>query len=81
MTIYFEVNGRRTDINGIRNSLERAMYEQVKKHIAGRLKGIVDPATGEAPNIVVHGNSLEKLTFKVEGSPELIERVQQAFKD
>ena len=80
MAIYFEVNGRRTDINGIMNSIERAVFAKVKEHIKHRLKGIIDPATGKSPNIIVQGNSLKKLSFKVEGSPDLVERVQQAFR-
>lgn len=77
LDVSFEINGRKVCPNQVVSSLERAILESVKKEILQKVGQIRNPKTGERPRIRVNGRSLDKLSFKVSGSDDLIKRVKQ----
>ena len=78
--VSFEINGRKVRPGQIANELERAMLESVRDEIVRKVGNIRDPKTGEQPKIKVKGRSLDKLSFEVTGSEELIQRVTKALR-
>ena len=60
-----------------KDSIEEAIVEQVVAHFRERLGSIRHPETGEFPTILVTGTDLSDLKVRVEGSPALLELVQQ----
>ena len=78
--VSFEINGRKVRPGQIANELERAMLESVRDEIVRKVGNIRDPKTGERPKIKVKGRSLDKLSFEVTGSEELIQRVTKALR-
>ena len=80
INVSFEINGRKVRPGQIANELERAMLESVRDDIVRKVSNIRDPKTGERPKIKVKGRSLDKLSFEVTGSEELIQRVTKALR-
>ena len=59
----------------------KTAMEAVAEHVKGILGSIRHPETGEFPTIVVFGDNLDNLNWKVEGSPELLARVKARLGD
>jgi len=55
--------------------------EAVAEHVKEQIGTIRHPETGEFPTIVIMGDSLENLSCKVEGSPELLALVKERLGD
>lgn len=77
--VRFEINGRRTDLGGIKDSLERAVCESIVDQIKQRVGAVRDPETGRSPKIIVKGRNLKNLSFEVEGSEAVIEQIKRAL--
>ena len=58
-------------------ALEDGIFEQAKRAILDKLRGVRDPNTGLAPKITVTGRDLKSLAVSVEGSEELIAEVNR----
>lgn len=78
--ISFEINGRKVRPSQLGNELEKAAFEAIKKDIVRKVGNIRAPKTGQRPRIKVKGRSLDKLSFEVSGSEELVERVKQKLR-
>jgi len=61
------------------DELMKAMVSQIAAEIRQRLTAIRHPQTGEFPTVVVSGDSLPALSFRVEGSSELLQLVKERF--
>lgn len=77
ITMRFEVNGRKVEPGSIQDTVMAAALEKIRAYFSERLGAIRDPDTGEFPTVVVRGDSLDKLKAHVEGSPKLLELVQE----
>ncbi len=75
--IYFEINGKKVQPNNIKDVLEKAVLQNIESQIRDKVGSIRDPKTGEFPTIVCKGKTLDKLSFSVEGSPEMIALVRE----
>lgn len=75
--IKFTIGGKPIRPDKIGEALMQAAVEQVAREMQERLGTIRRPDTGEFPTVVVHGESLETLSFTVEGSPELLALVRE----
>ena len=53
------------------------MLESIEANLRSKIGSIRDPETGEFPLLVVSGRSLDSLSVKVEGSPDLIKLVEE----
>lgn len=60
----------------IQQAILQAAVEQLKNQLHERVGSIRHPTTGESPTLVVEGDSLDSLTMRIEGSPELLELVK-----
>lgn len=74
--IEFRIGGRKVTARNIGDVIQAAMLESIEADLRSKIGSIRDPETGEFPLVVVSGRSLEELTVKVEGSPQLIEIVE-----
>jgi len=61
----------------LKKAVMDAAIEQIKKHFHEVVGAIRHPETGEFPTLIVQGNSLDALSLKIEGSPELLDLVKQ----
>jgi hypothetical protein len=61
------------------DALKQAALKSIKQQIVQKVKNIRDPRTGQRPKIKVKGKSLEKLSFEVSGSEEVIKAVNKAL--
>jgi hypothetical protein len=75
--IKFKIGGRTVDPRNLEDAMMAMMLESVRKQITEKVGGIRDPDTGEFPTIVVHGDSIDKLSCQVEGSPKLVALVKE----
>jgi hypothetical protein len=62
--------------NDIKKQLMRAAAASVAKQLRDRLSAIRHPQTGEFARVVVLGDTLDDMSIRVEGSPELLEVVR-----
>lgn len=70
-------NGRPFRSGDFKRALENGIFEQAKRGILEKLRGVHDPRTGLSPKITVTGRDLKSLSVKVEGSEELIAEVNR----
>jgi hypothetical protein len=63
--------------NELGDALMKAVVDQAADEMRERLSTIRHPDTGEFPTVVVYGDTLETLSFSVEGSPELLALVRE----
>jgi hypothetical protein len=49
----------------------------MRAQITQKIGTIRDPETGEFPTVIVRGDSIDKLTLHVEGSPKLVALVKE----
>lgn len=75
--IKFTLNGRAIRPDDIADALMKAAVESVANQMRERLNAVRHPETGEFPTVVISGESLETLSFRVEGSPELLALVRE----
>ena len=69
--------GRPFKADDLMKDLEAGLLDQAKQQLQERFSAIRHPDTGEFPTVVVHGNALDDLRLSVEGSPALLELVQE----
>lgn len=75
--IKFEFNGRPFNPKSFKDALMQAAMEAVAKHVEKNIGSIRHPQTGEFPTIVVSAKSLQDISYRVEGTPELLALVQE----
>jgi TIR domain len=77
LKIYFELNGKRINPRSIGDAIMQAVLQNIEAQIREQVGSVRDPETGEFPSIVVRGDDLDNLNFRVEGSEKLIELVRE----
>ena len=70
-------NGKPFDSKKFQEHLKKQVTNIVADHTHEKLNSIRNPETGEFPTVVVSANSVNDMKVRVEGSPELIEVVNQ----
>lgn len=75
--IKFEFNGKPFNPKTFEEQILRAAMEQVANEMHERVSAIRHPDTGEFPTVVVSGTSLEDMSMRIEGSPELLRIVNE----
>ena len=75
--IRLESNGRPFNPRTFEGQILRAAMEQVAQEMHERVSSIRHPDTGEFPTVVVNGTSLEDMSMRIEGSPELLQLVNE----
>ncbi|MFO1263777.1 MAG: toll/interleukin-1 receptor domain-containing protein [Rhodoferax sp.] len=75
--IKLEFNGRPFDPKTFEEQILRAAMEQVANEMHERVSSIRHPGTGEFPTVVVNGTSLEDMSMRIDGSPELLQIVNE----
>ena len=78
--VSFEIGGRQVRPSQIKDSLERAVFEQMRDRLVRQVGDIRDPQTGIRPKLRVKGRSLDDRRIEVEGSPRLIEEVKHRLR-
>jgi len=76
MKVSFEIGGRKLNPCFVGNPIEKATLLYIARRIRKRLGALRDPMTGKAPCILVKGEDFEHLSYEVEGSQDIIERVK-----
>lgn len=74
--IKFSIGGRPVDPKNMKDALMAAVLESMRAQITKKIGAIRDPETGEFPTVIVRGDSIDKLTLHVEGSPKLVALVR-----
>lgn len=75
--IKFEFNGKPFNPKTFEEQILRAAMEQVASEMHERVSSIRHPGTGEFPTVVVNGTSLEDMSMRIDGSPELLQIVNE----
>jgi hypothetical protein len=75
--IKFTVGGRSVNPDNIEDALMGVVLKGMRDTITEKVGTIRDPETGEFPTVIVRGDSIDKLTLHVEGSPKLIALVRE----
>jgi hypothetical protein len=73
--IKLEFNGKPFDPQNFTETILKSAMEAVASEMHDKVSSIRHPVTGEFPTVVVSGTSLDDITMKIEGSPELLELV------
>lgn len=71
------LNGKPFNPKTFEEQLMRATMEAVAAELHERVSAIRHPITGEFPTVVVEGSSLSDLSLRIEGSPELLQLVNE----
>ena len=71
------LNGKPFNPKTFEEQLMRAAMEAAATEIHERVSAIRHPETGEFPTVVVEGSSLSDLSLRIEGSPELLQLVNE----
>jgi hypothetical protein len=71
------MNGKPFDPDDFEKAVREAASNQIKEHLHEQLSSIRNPQTGEFPVVHVTGTSLEDISARVEGSPELLQLVRE----
>ena len=75
--IKFEFNGKPFNPQNFEEQILRAAMKQVANEMHERVSSIRHPDTGEFPTVVVSGTSLQDMSMRIEGSPELLQIVNE----
>jgi hypothetical protein len=75
--IKLEFNGKPFDPRTFEEQMLRAAMNQVAEEMHRKVSAIRHPVTGEFPTVVVNGTSLEDMSMRIEGSPELLALVNE----
>ncbi|MEN3977201.1 toll/interleukin-1 receptor domain-containing protein [Emcibacter sp. SYSU 3D8] len=73
------MNGKTVRAGNIEKDLMRAVAANVVQQLRDRFSAIRHPETGEFARVIVQGDSIEDMSVRIEGSPELIEFVRDRF--
>jgi TIR domain len=73
------IGGKSVSPDKLGDALMRAAIEGVSAQMRERFSAVRRPDTGEFPTVVAHGDSLDTLSFTVEGSAELLALVRERF--
>lgn len=71
------LNGKPFNPKTFEEQLMRAAMESVAAEMHEQVSSIRHPDTGEFPTLVVEGSSLSDLSLRIEGSPELLQLVNE----
>lgn len=74
--IRFSIGGKTVRPEEITKELMAAATKAAAEELRERIGSIRHPRTGEFPTVVVRGDSLNDMSFLVEGSPELLDIVR-----
>lgn len=69
-------NGKPFNGKDFEKTMMKEIVKQVKNNFHERLCAIRHPDTGEFPTVIINGDSLDNLSAKIEGSPDLLEFVK-----
>lgn len=75
--IKFEFDGKPFDAKSFKDKITKKLMEATAEQLHKKVGSIRHPQTGEFPTVVVSATSLENISLRVEGSPELLELVNQ----
>lgn len=75
--IKFEFNGKPFNPKSFEEQFLLAAMEAVGAEMHERVSAIRHPVTGEFPTVVVRGTSLNDMSMHIEGSPELLQIVNE----
>lgn len=75
--IKLEFNGKPFNPQNFTETLLKAAMESVAEQMHDKVSTIRHPVTGEFPTVVVSGTSLEDMSMRIEGSPELLSLVNE----
>ena len=70
-------NGKPLKAGDIEKALMKGATKLVAQEMRERFSAIRHPATGEFPTVIVLGDSLNDMSLRVEGSPELLAIIRQ----
>ena len=70
-------NGKPFDPDDFQDALMEAAVNKVKEHLHGEISSIRNPVTGEFPVVHIIGETLENISARIEGSPEVLALVRQ----
>lgn len=73
----FQINGRTIRPDQLKSELEQSMLRSIEAQVKDRLRDVCDPVTGERPNVVLEGRSLDRLSFRISGSPVVVEAAKR----
>jgi len=72
LEIKLKVAGKEVAPDQFRNSLEAKVYEHLRQRIADKLSGVTCPEHGTAPHVVIEGDDMKSLKWKVFGCCEKV---------
>jgi len=72
----FTIDGKAVNTGDLKKELMRVMAAKLAQSFRDKFSAIRHPETGEFARVVVLGDTLEDMSVRVEGSPELIELVR-----
>jgi hypothetical protein len=70
-------NGKPFDPKDFTESLMKSLMEKAAEQIRDKVCAIRHPETGEFPTVVFSGSTLDNMSYKIEGSPELLALVHE----
>lgn len=79
--IRFEIDGKAIDPDNISDAITAQILEGIKDNIQKRIGTLRHLVTGESPVVIVKGKSFANLSIEIEGSPELVDLVQQRMNE
>ena len=71
------MNGKPFDPDDFEKAIMEAAANRVKDHLHEQISSIRNPSTGEFPVVQVTGTTLDDISARVEGSPELLRLVRE----
>jgi hypothetical protein len=71
------MNGKPFDPDDFEKVVMEVASNQIKEHLHEQLSSIRNPQTEEFPVVLVTGTSLEDISARIEGSPELLQLVRE----
>jgi hypothetical protein len=71
--------GKPLRLGELGDAITRAAIDKVTSEMRERFSAVRLPATGEFPTVIAYGDGIETLSFKVEGSRELLALVRERF--
>jgi hypothetical protein len=75
--IKFTIDGRSVNPDKLEDAIMGAVLSDLRTSITEKIGAIRDSDTGEFPTVIVRGDSIDKLTLHVEGSPKLVALVSE----
>jgi len=72
-------NGKPFKSRDFKKSMMDGVLKAAKAELGERFRSIADPETGEFPTVIIYGDSLNDMSMKIEGSPQLIAHITSRF--